>query len=90
MCVHVFQKILEECSKRMGQDWRPNQALDLPLFLELLSVIEKRIEDSVTPEDENKWTVTHTFLFVSYVVSLRGPEGFLLDLEVLNDYKKKK
>ena len=28
-----FRRFLEGCSKRMGQDWRPNQALHLPFVL---------------------------------------------------------
>ena len=65
----------------MGQDWKPNKALDLPLLLELLETIDTKFLESTTPEESNRWVVAHSYVVISYVVSLRGPEGFLL-LEV--------
>ena len=70
----------------MGQDWKPNQALSIDLLLRVLERIEEQICYAENKEEENKWTVMHTYVTVSYVVSLRGPEGFLLDLESLRDY----
>jgi hypothetical protein len=68
----------------MGQEWRPNQAMGIPLLLATLQGIEEKIQGSPTTWDLNRWTVLHTFMLVTYTVSLRGPEGFLLDLEGLN------
>jgi len=83
-----FQRFLKGCKRRKGQDWKPNQAFGVLLFLELLNCIEQRIEEASTPETLNLWTVTHTYIIISYVVSLRGPEGFLLDIEGLRYYWK--
>jgi hypothetical protein len=67
----------------MGQIWRPNQALSTDLLLEVLGQVKDRIESSQTGSDENRWTVLHTLIVTTYVLSLRGPEGFSLDLSGL-------
>jgi hypothetical protein len=64
----------------MGQDWRPNQAMSQDLLHEVLKVAGLRIEDAVTMRDHNRWIVFHAYVVVTYVVSLRGSEGLLLDL----------
>jgi hypothetical protein len=83
-----FHRFLEGCQYRMGQDWRPNQAMNVPLLLSTLKGIEDKIQDSPTSRELNRWTVLHTFILVTYTVSLRGPEGFLLDLEGLHCHWK--
>ena len=70
----------------MGQEWRPNQAMSIPLLLAVLKSIDEKIQTALTPQDLNCWTVLHAFVSVTYAVSLRGPEGFLLDLEGLNNH----
>jgi hypothetical protein len=79
-----FHRFLEGCRYRMGQEWRPNQAMGIPLLLATLQGIEDKIQGSPTSRELNRWTELHTFIMVTYTVSLRGPEGFLLDLEGLN------
>jgi hypothetical protein len=64
----------------MGQDWRPNQAMSQDLLHKVLKVAGLRIEDAVTTRDHNRWIVFHAYVVVTYVVSLRGSEGLLLDL----------
>jgi hypothetical protein len=68
----------------MGQEWRPNQAMSIPLLVSTLQTIDDRIESASTSREVNHWTVVHAFISVTYAVSLRGPEGFLLDLDRLN------
>ena len=85
-----FHRFLEGCSKRMGQDWKPNKALDLPLLLELLETIDTKFLESTTPEESNRWVVAHSYVVISYVVSLRGPEGFLLDIEGMKHFWNEK
>jgi hypothetical protein len=75
-----FARFFQGCRYRMGQDWRPNQAMSTPLLLKLLSEVELRIDDAPSPRDLNRWIVFHSYVVVTYVVSLRGPEGLLLDL----------
>jgi hypothetical protein len=84
-CASVwFHRFLEGCRYRMGQEWRPNQAMSIPLLLLVLRSVDEKIQSSTSSQDLNCWTVLHAFICVTYAVSLRGPEGFLLDLEGLN------
>jgi hypothetical protein len=64
----------------MGQIWKPNQAFGMNLLLDLLNEVGSRIENAASPREEICWVALHTLMVVSYVLSLRGPEGFLLDL----------
>jgi hypothetical protein len=75
-----FYRFFDGCRIRMGQDWRPNQAMSQDLLHEVLKVAGLRIEDAVTMRDHNRWIVFHAYVVVTYVVSLRGSEGLLLDL----------
>ena len=58
--------------------------MSIPLLLATNQAIEERIQSAPTSQELNRWTVLHTFVVVTYVVSLRGPEGFLIDLEGLH------
>ena len=70
----------------MGQDWRPNQALSLELMLAVLEMTESRINDAVSVEEAHRWIVFHAYATTSYVISLRGTEGLLIDLATLNRF----
>jgi hypothetical protein len=78
-----FYRFLEGCKNRMGQEWRPNQAMPIPLLLKLLEEVGYRIEAAASKREENRWIVFHTYVTVCYVVSLRGSEGLLLDISGL-------
>ena len=54
-----------------------------PLMLEVLSWLEDRIQDSLDPNVGCLLTLAGTFYAVCYVLSLRGPEGSLLDIDGL-------
>ena len=69
---------------RMGQLWKPNRALSLPLLLSLLEKVEERIKGAFNDKDSHRWVVFSTYVVVCYVISLRGVEGLLLDLTGLN------
>jgi hypothetical protein len=73
----------------MGQDWRPNLALSTELILVLLEQIkDKASEAQGTADDERlDWLVYGTYITVTYVLSLRGTEGLLLDLEGLRKHQ---
>ena len=49
-----FQKFMMGCKKRMGQDWRPNQAISVALVHELLNGSEKRDRASDAQQDRHK------------------------------------
>jgi hypothetical protein len=72
----------------MGQDWRPNETMSVELILAVLEESESRISDAPTYRETNRWTVFHTFAVVAYVISLRGSEGFLLDIGGLRRHRQ--
>jgi hypothetical protein len=74
------------CKHRMGQDWRPNKAFSTELILAYLKLIDCKINDARTFGELNRWVVIGAYSVVTYVVSLRGSEGFLLDLGGLRKY----
>ena len=81
-----FKRFFQGCRYRMGQEWKPNKAFSTPLLLALLQTLENRIQEAEDDLELNRWIVMHSFAVVTYVLSLRGPEGFLVDLEGLNTF----
>jgi hypothetical protein len=81
-----FQLMITGCANRMGSDTRKNQALSIELLLELLRNVDLRIIDAESSVELNRWVVFHTYVTVSYVISLRGSEGMMLDLTTLHRY----
>lgn len=73
-----FHRFMEGMKRRMGQDWRPNQAITPELLVEILARMENDIRTS-SLEKGFDLTVTAIFFVTCYVLSLRGPEGVLLD-----------
>ena len=67
----------------MGQVWKPNKAFSNTLLSLVLEIAEMRISQVETEEEIHQWIVFVTYSVVSYVISLRGVEGFLIDLEAL-------
>ena len=82
-----FSRFIEGMKSRMGQTWLPNKAFSIDLLKELLRQVDLRISTNARDFFErHRWTVFKAYATVTYVVSLRGPEGFLLDLKGLNDH----
>ena len=67
----------------IGQLWKPNKALGTKLLLNVLEKCEVRIKESITKSKKHRWVVLSSHSVVSYVVSLKGAEEFLLDLGAL-------
>ena len=70
----------------MGQDWRPDQAIDPGLLKAMLRQMELRIMRLDDPAARHKLVIAATYFMACYVISLRGPEEQLLDLESINEY----
>jgi hypothetical protein len=81
-----FKRFMEGLKIRMGQDWRPNMAFTIDLYLRLISEIDDRIEGEESLEEKHKWKVFLIYVLTTYVLSLRGREGLFLDLRGLNKY----
>ena len=68
---------------RMGGIWKPNKALSHQLLKTVLEMSEEKINEvdkGVSGEDSSRWIVFVAYVVVSYVLSLRGNEGLMLDL----------
>ena len=74
------------CSKRMGQDWRPNQAISVAIMHHLLNGVEDRARRAVETVDGHKWVMAGAYFCICFVLSLRSPEGLMTDLEGLLHY----
>jgi len=81
-----FKRFMIGMRNRMGQIHKPNQALSIDLFIELIKRIHSKLDQSIEEEDIHHWSSILTYIVISYVVSLRGPEGFLLDLDGLVEH----
>ena len=82
-----FQRFMLGCKKRMGQDWRPNQAIGIDLLHEVLSGAEKRALHSDSQVERHKWTLAGAYFCICFVLSLRSPEGLMADLEGLIQFQ---
>ena len=79
-----FQRFNAGIKYCMGVIWRPkNKALSTELTKKVIESAENKRSGSDEAEYWHDWTVFQTYLVVSYVISLGGPEGFLLDLKTM-------
>ena len=79
-----FFKFMKGVKSRMGAEWRPNKGMSTELYLKVLEDTEFRIDGAASVRELNRWVVFHMYAVVCYVLSLRGTEGLLLDLEGLH------
>ena len=76
-----FSRFLTGCKRRMGQDWRPDRAISPEFMKALMGNIEEKLSaDYLKPEERRRLIMAGCYFAVTYVDSLRGPEGLLLDL----------
>lgn len=81
-----FYRFTLGCRKRMGQDWRPNQAISVTLIHEVLKKTEERAKREQDLEGRQKWVLAGGYFCICFVLSLRSPEGLMADLEGLIRY----
>ena len=84
-----FKRFMEGLRNRMGQVIKPNRAMSHKLVLELLCVTEQKISEESDSDLKHTWLVFLVYATITYVLSLRGAEGFLLDLKALNKHWKR-
>lgn len=80
-----FSQFTQGCKRRMGQDWRPDQAMSSELMLSLMEEIDARVARSTHFQEAADWITAGAYFITCYVLSLRGSEGLLLDLAGLRD-----
>jgi hypothetical protein len=76
-----FARFIEGCKRRMGQDSRPNRGISTDLIKATLDMCLSLSDKALAPTQKRLWVKLGFNLAASYVTSLRGPEGRLLDLE---------
>ena len=81
-----FNCFIRGVEHRMGSESSSNQVMDVDLIKAVLERADEKIANAVCGEEENYWVVFHTYVTVTYVISLRGSEGLLLDLGALDEY----
>ena len=79
-----FHHFISGCQIRMGQVWKPNKAMSIHLLCALLEKAEDRYVSTEDPQGKHRWLVFITYAAVCYVISLRGVEGFMIDLDSIN------
>jgi hypothetical protein len=84
-----FQQFITGCERQMGNVWKPNMAFELPLLLKVLEAARSRLDESISKRENDRWLVFITYCVVTYTHSLRGTDGFYLDLGGLRKYKDK-
>lgn len=75
---------MEGMRRRMGHIWKPNKTMNKNLLRKFFEIIEVKIQSEINnPKDRDRWVTFNAYSVISYVVSLRGSEGLLLDLGAL-------
>ena len=70
------------CSKRMGQDWRPIQAISVKSCAsKSLDKTDERAREAGSPTGRERWFLAGTYFCICFVLSFRSPEGLMADLE---------
>ena len=74
-----LSRFQQGCHLRMGQETRQNQALSTQLVKCILEYCEERVNEEHESKDVLRWAKAGALFAISYVLSLRGNEGILLD-----------
>ena len=64
----------------MGRDIRSNTALDHHILLAILNHLDTLVKEETTQSRKDFLIVVASYLVVCFCASLRGNEGFMLDL----------
>eukprot|EP00980_Cylindrotheca_fusiformis_P012245 scaffold2984_cov80-Cylindrotheca_fusiformis.AAC.3 len=83
-----YQRFAAGCKARMGQDVRPNQALKTELWIEVLEACREKARASQSVEEGDGWILAGAYLAFAYVLSLRGPEGFMFEISLLLEHQE--
>ena len=75
-----FNRFMIGLKIRMGHIFKPNVALSHSLLLQLIQKAEENITDDFKSSESAPWVVFVTYIVITYVLSLRGTEGQMLEL----------
>ena len=80
-----FSRFITGCRRRMGQDWRPDEAVSPRLIKALFRALDEKIANATAAPSLSQWTTARALVAFLYVFSLRGSEGLLADLKGLRE-----
>ena len=75
-----FTRFMIGLKNRMGHTFKPNMAFSHSLLKALIQSAESHITEDYTGRESAPWVVFVTYVVVTYVLSLRGTEGQMLEL----------
>ena len=78
-----FSRFLTGMKARMGGTWKRNKAMSHNLILLMFEKIEEKISEAESQVEEHNWIVFSAYTMISYVLSLRGNEGLMLEISGL-------
>ena len=76
-----FKKFIEGCHNRMGDESMTNRAFSIHLLKAIVHKTEEKLELQLGRNLKHLWLVFSCYTVICYVVSLRGNEAFLVDLD---------
>lgn len=78
-----FARFQHGCKKRMGQDVRPDLAISMPVMKEMIRELDQMGREADEPARQNLIISVIAYSTICFCGSLRGHEGFLVDLQGL-------
>jgi len=72
----------------MGSDVRPNLGVSTLLWHALLVVCRSKSDQAEGFPESSRWIMAGAYFAFGYVLGLRGPEGFLLEIKKLSKNKE--
>jgi len=86
-----FTKFMNGLGSRMGEIHKPNLALSTAIIKKMTVVLKEEIGNSKDKTERFNLIVFGFYIVISYVLSLRGSEGLMVDLSTLiKGFKEKK
>lgn len=79
-----FRRFYSGCRARMGQISKPNLVLTTALIVRLLEEVRNEITRAEDRSSKFDLVVFGSYVTISYLISLRGSEGLMIDLAVIN------
>ena len=81
-----YSRFAMGCMSRMGQDVRQDLAVSTALWKWVLEICENKARKSATFNEGAAWIMAGAYLALIYVLSLRGPEGFMFEIALLKEH----
>ena len=81
-----FERFTQGCRKRMGGIYKPDLALTSAVMIVYLEIIQKKINEATDENKRHHLISLGAYSALCFCGSLRGNEGFLLDLYGLRRY----